>query len=429
MKPERISRTAACAAVAAAACFLATRAVPAASPPAPLAAKVLVKGSPLHGTNGLAFDKQDRLYIASLWGNEIVVMDPISGKILQRIGADKGVISPDDLTFGPDGSLYWTSMLGAHVGRLAPDGSVQTQPVAAGPNPITVSADGRVFVGLCFLGDGLFELDPTLTRPPTAITKDPGMLNGFDIGPDGLLYAPVYFEGRVIRANLKSSPVHYETIATGLAVPSAVKFDSRGLLYGLSQLSGELWVLDPATGRKATITRLPPGIDNLAFDSRDRPFVSHSSDGTIWDIILGMARTVSPGGMILPGGVAVIPRSGGESIFVADAWTLREFDGQTGKALSAQYSSFAVPDGITQPFTASADGGNLVISSWVGSNVQVWNPDTRQVVENYPGLAAPIDAVRFQGAVVASELGTHSVIRLTPAGRTTLTDALFVPSG
>ena len=110
--------------------------------------KVLVKGSPLHGANGLMFDNQDRLYVASVGGNEIVVMDPKNGKILDRIGLDRGVYSPDDLAFGPDGSLYWASILEGQVGRLAPDGSVTTQPVAAGTNPITVSRDGRIFVGL-----------------------------------------------------------------------------------------------------------------------------------------------------------------------------------------------------------------------------------------------------------------------------------------
>jgi hypothetical protein len=53
----------------------------------PLQLKVLVKGFPLHRENGIRFDRQDRLYIASGWGNEIVVMDPRTGKILDRVGS------------------------------------------------------------------------------------------------------------------------------------------------------------------------------------------------------------------------------------------------------------------------------------------------------------------------------------------------------
>ncbi len=141
-----------------------------------MVAKVLVKGSPIHGANGLMFDSRDRLHIASVGGNEIVVMDPATGKILERLGPDKGVFGPDDIAFGPDGSLYWASILEGQVGRLAPDGTTKTQLVAPGPNPITFSRDGRLFVGLCFLGDGLFELDRWLDLPPTPVPKQPGML-------------------------------------------------------------------------------------------------------------------------------------------------------------------------------------------------------------------------------------------------------------
>lgn len=45
--------------------------------------RILAKGAPIHGANGVMFDSKDRLYIASVFGNEIIVMDPRSGTILQ----------------------------------------------------------------------------------------------------------------------------------------------------------------------------------------------------------------------------------------------------------------------------------------------------------------------------------------------------------
>jgi sugar lactone lactonase YvrE len=397
---------------------------------APLQLKVLVKGSPIHGANGIRFDSQDRLYIASGWGNEIVVMDPRTGKILDRVGADKGVFGPDDVAVGPDGSVYWTSVFEASVGRLAPDGSTKVQAVAPGMNPIAFTRDGRLFAGQCFLGDGLWELDPKLESPPRAINKQQGMLNGFDFGPDGRLYAPAYFEGRIVSLDVKADPATYKEVAKGFEVPSAVKFDSRGSLYGLTQMTGEVWVMDPATGRKGTVVRLPHGLDNLAFDSSGRLFVSHANDGAIYEIIMGAYRIVSPGGLIMPGPVAVVPRAqGGESVFVGDQWTLREFDGTSGRQLSTEVNNFANPSGIIAPFSVSADGANLVLSSWATRAVQVWNPDERKAVESYPDVPVPINATRFLGDIVVSELSTHSVIRLTKSGRTTLTDALIVPAG
>jgi hypothetical protein len=64
-----------------------------------LLTKVLVQGSPIHGANGIRFDDAGLLYIASAWGNEIVVMNALNGEILNRLGADKGVLTPDDLAF------------------------------------------------------------------------------------------------------------------------------------------------------------------------------------------------------------------------------------------------------------------------------------------------------------------------------------------
>lgn len=54
----------------------------------------------------------------------------------------------------------------AGVGRLGADGSMRSQMVDVGVNPIVFSSDGRLFAALAFLGDALYELDPNLIEPP-----------------------------------------------------------------------------------------------------------------------------------------------------------------------------------------------------------------------------------------------------------------------
>src|SRR6266540_1650605 len=106
---------------------------------------VLARGAALHGANGVMFDRHDRLHIASVAGREIVVMDPQTGAILDRLGPAQGVEGPDDLTFGPDGALYWTSFFTGVVGRRAPDGTVGTvAQLPPGVGAITFSDDGQV---------------------------------------------------------------------------------------------------------------------------------------------------------------------------------------------------------------------------------------------------------------------------------------------
>jgi sugar lactone lactonase YvrE len=153
----------------------------------------------LHGANGIDIGPDGNLYIGSVIGLEIVVMDKDNGTIIDRLGQDKGVSGADDLVFGPDGSLYWTDILIGEVGRRTPEGVVTKQYVAPGVNPITFSADGRLFVALDFQGDGLYELDPNLIEPPRPIIQateeNPyplGFFNAFDFCADGRLFGPLF---------------------------------------------------------------------------------------------------------------------------------------------------------------------------------------------------------------------------------------------
>jgi sugar lactone lactonase YvrE len=398
--------------------------------------KVLVRGSPIHGANGIMFDDSDMLHIASVVGlGEIVIMDPKSGRIVDRLGPEQGVIGPDDLAFGPDGSLYWTSIMAGEVGRLK-DGVVTTQFVATGVNPITFSDDGRLFVALDFLGDGLYELDPDLVDPPRPIIEatpsNPyplGFLNGMDWGPDGLLYGPLWIPGLVVRIDVDSDPVVPEVVASGFSNPAAVKFDSKGNLYVADQMTGEISRVDVETGNKVVMASGLCGLDNIAFDSRDRLFVSHAQDGSIHRVLRrGRIQTISRGGMIVPGGVAVMPDpDGGESVFVADLWTLREFDGRTGRPGMVERHDLAVPGDITSPFTVSPDGDNLLVSSYFDNKVQVYDPETRVVLEEYSDFAVPMNAIRFQGDIIVAELGTGSVVR--ESDRIVLATGLAIPAG
>jgi sugar lactone lactonase YvrE len=397
--------------------------------------EVLVRGAPLHGADGMVFDTHDRLFVASLAGREIVVMDPRTGRVVDRFGPDAGVQAPDDVAVGPDGSLYWTDPLMGEVGRRKPDGSVTKQVVAPGMNPIAFSDDGRLFVAQAFFGDGLYELDPDLVAAPRVVIPDSGappfitQLNGMDFGPDGMLYAPQPFVGRVVRIDVDTGVV--APIADGLDFPAAVEFDADGNLHVAESDTGEIVRVDPATGQHAVVAQVPPGVDNMAFDSGDRLFASNFRNGAIHEIRPSkQPRTVSSPGLIVPGGVAVLPNShAGESLHVADLWTLARFDGRSGRAEGVDRQSFV--DGLTSPFTVAPDDANLVVTSWLQGAVQVWDPESDTVVERYEDFAAPLNAIRFQGDLVVAEWATGRVVRqdADTGERTTLTQGLVVPAG
>ncbi len=378
--------------------------------------QVLVKGAPIHGANGLYFGPDGNLYVASVCGNEIIKMDPHSGRILDRIGQEHGVISPDDLVFGPDGSLYWTAIGAGDTGKLAPDGSHSTiVNLGPGVNPITFSPDNQwLYVAKDFLGKGLFKVRPDGSEP-TALLPDLVNLNAFDFGPDGWLYGPIYAQ-KVIRINVDT--LFIEDVITGIA-PSAVKFDLQGRLYTNDNNTGEVFRYDLGTKCLQVLATLPFSMDNLAIDSLNHVYVSSDADGYIAKILPnGNYVILSPGGMIFPSGVAVLQRpDGGESVYVGDMWSLREFDGRTGKVRSVEPAGAVSLDLRGFPFSLAPDGGNLLVASTLNSVIQEYDPINHTVLANYtgpifPGVPfMPVNAIRFNGDIVATDFPTGLVVR------------------
>ena len=387
--------------------------------------KVLVKGSPIHGANGLAFDSHDRLHIASVLGREIVVMDPRTGKILDRLGPALGVETPDDVTFGPLGSVYqddvfWTALFTGEVGRLSPGGvKITAGQVFPGVNPITFSDDNRLFVAHDFFGfAGLYEIHPDGMLAPTELDPDFYNLNAFDFGPDGLLYGPLFGE-RILRIDVDSGPpLWFEDVLEPFA-SAAVKFDSQGRLHALNV--DRVVRIDPDTGAVEVLADVGPGLDNLAFDSQGRLFVSSFLNGTIYRVLpSGQVRELSRGGMIAPGGVAVLPRSGGgDSVFVADTFSFREFNARTGR-----------PGTLEEVFAAAQTvarlGEDLLVSAWFDGSVAVRDGETLHLIGDPDFFATPLNAIAFQGDIAVAELGTGSVVR---SDHTPIATGLAVPTG
>jgi sugar lactone lactonase YvrE len=386
--------------------------------------EILATGAPFHSANGPAFGPDGNLYFGSVGGREIIVMDPETGAVIKRLGEEVGVTSPDDITFGPDGSLYWTNLMTGEVGRLAPDGTATSQKVGLGVNPITFSDDGRLFVALDFFGDAFYELDPALVAPPRLLAEQLGFLNAFDFGPDGYLYGPIYIRGQFVRIDVNADPVTIETIADGFILPAAAKFDAQGRLHVLDQATGEVTLLNPETEEKSVLATLPPGIDNLAFDAQGRLFVTHNSQASVFEVKTdGTVRTVSPGGMTAPAGVAIMTQNGVDTIYTANVMAINPFDAQTGQA-GAPYEANAV--------TVAPDGENLLLTSWFANVVEIWNPATGRAIASYHDFAVPLNAIRFQGDLIVAELGTASVLRASgvdPTQRTPLISGMGVPAG
>lgn len=332
--------------------------------------------------------------------------------------------------------------MGGWVNCLRPDGTLDRQQVAQGVNPIAFTDDGRLFVGLAFFGDTLYELDPMLAQPPRVVMQGSGVapwpdqLNGFDFGPDGLLYSPQPFHvpsgGRIVRIDVDAAAPAPESIMDGV-VATSVEWDPAATeLYASLALTGEIARVDVTAGTVTPFAAVGTVLDNMTFAPDGTLFASGSDDGLVARVSTadGSVTPLSLGGMILPGGIAAMTGTdGSEHLCVADLWSLVELDPATGTIVSVDRENRA-GGSITQPWTVALDGTNLLLTSWMSNLVQRWDHVGDVAVEAWPDFAAPVNAIRFGDALVVAQLGTGSVVSQAPDGtRSTLAEGIAVPSG
>lgn len=360
--------------------------------------------------NGIYVSPYDgNVYVASVGGDEITVHDPRSGRLLDRIGPERGVHGPDDVFITDDGTIYWTEILTGYVGMLKPDGTFTRQFVGQGVNPITMSDDGRLFVNRLFFGQGLWELDPDLVDPPVEI-NGALMVNSFDFGPDGYLYAPSFFTGEVLKIDVDSGiPVSFDVVANVGGVSSAVKFNSLGEAYAVNIGEGLVLKLDLSGANVHEVVLDVEGtIDNIAFSTDDVLFVAVGADNEVVRIDPnGHTRTITRAGLGLPGDVAVSPDG---TVWVTELFAMRGYT-RGKQPTTSFYDRFLPPGaGFAGATTVVADGDDLIITSGFTNAVQVFDPATGGVSLDIRTLAGITNAVRHDGDIVATQLFAGNVV-------------------
>jgi len=369
--------------------------------------EVFVKSHGYQGIHGITFDAEDRLYAGSVLGQRIYRVDPETGA--SEVWQDRPYGMADDLEFGPDGRLVWTSfMLGQIHARDEAGAVTELADGLPGINSLAFRKDGRLFATQVFLGDALHEIDPTGEAAPRTILENLGGLNGFDFGPDGYLYGPLWFKGQIVRVDVDAGTV--EVVADGFDVPAAANFNSQGELYALDTARGDVVRVDIETGRTKTVATVRTGLDNLAFDSRDRLFVTGMAEGAILEIDpeYGSVRPVKDGPVGVPTDLAVYDGT----LWIADTFSLRAVDIASKRARAiARYPHAEYPLGID----VTAD--HVHVSSWFGSTVQTFDRRTDALVHTYHDIAAAYDVLEdADGSLLVLQMFPGAISRIGPDG-------------
>jgi sugar lactone lactonase YvrE len=372
----------------------------------------LVPGSAFHGVHGLGIDKSGRLFAGSVAGAAMYEVDRANGTAKIAIPSPEGMA--DDIAFAPDGTMAWTGFLTGDLYSRKGDGPIKKLASGLpGINSLAYRKDGRLYATTVFLGDTLYEIDVEGVKPPRKIMEKMGGLNGFEFGPDDMLYGPLWFKGQVAKVDVDKAEL--TVVADGFKVPAAVNFDSKGNLWVVDTALGQLVRVDPKSGAKKMVAQLKPSLDNLAIDDKDHIYVSNMADNGIQEVDpeTGAAKQVISGKLALPGGIGVVSDGDKDTIYVADVFAYRTVEGATGE-VSEPARMHA--DGVTleYPMSATAKGDDVLLSSWFTGTVQVIDRKTGKTSEMLHGFKAPHDAIRLgDGSILVNELGSKSLLRVS----------------
>lgn len=324
------------------------------------------------------------------------------------IGPPEGMA--DDLEFGPDGTVVWTSFLTGIV-HARPNGEVVViAKDLPGANAVAFHPDGRLFVTQVLWGDALWELDITGIKAPRKVRADMGHLNGFDFDRDGYLYGPLIFKGRVVRIDVDSGEM--KTLASGFAIPVAVNLDSKDNVYVADGRLGRLIRLDKDTGEQTLVATLDGGIDNLAINSKDQVFLTNLADNAIHKINMrtGSHRTIMQSVLSVPGGLDVATDNGVDTIYLGDLFNYSSINGDSGAVTQIKRG---LEDHFELAMAVSVQGDKVVTASWFVDAVEIFDRQSGASLASYHNLVDPVDAILLEdGRVLVAEQGTGNLVAI-----------------
>lgn len=365
--------------------------------------------SPFHGIHGITVTREGNILAGSVVGRAIYEVNGETGETGVYEGPPEGMA--DDLEQGPDGTLAWTAFLDGKVYARTPEGTLLTLAEGLpGMNSLAWTDDGRLFATQVFLGDALYELDPAGGNPPRKIMEGMGGLNGFDFGPDGNLYGPLWFKKQVVRVDVDAGTL--DIVAEGFKTPAAANFNSKGDLYVVDTEAGHVYRVNTDNGEKTLVSEVAPAIDNLAFDDDDNLYITNMADNAVIsiDTETGSSRTLVSGVLAVAGSIAFGGTAEDDALYVADLFALRKIDPVDGTVteMARVWSS-----DIDYPLSITVANGKIAVAALTAGAVQVFDQKTGESLGLHHGFTTPADAVALaDGDILVSEYARGAIIRV-----------------
>jgi len=280
-----------------------------------------------------------KLILACGMLNRITIMDPDSGHVIREYGEEYGTTGvTDDVSEGPDGTLYFTQFWPGKVGWIKPDGTHGDIPTKLWTNSIAVSHDGKwLYYGLCIGDDQLWRVRleenglPKEGAEHELVEENGGWSNSMDPSEDGYIYSCTNMYGELRRINPETKEI--TNLYTNVEFPSSVEVnDATGVLYCTEFHLGyitrvDLKIKDPMKAKRV-LAKVGPCQDNVACMDGPNPRIFGSNFGDDWIFECyengDPMRIIHQGGN-LPFQIQVIKGAHGDRIFIKEPGRVREY--------------------------------------------------------------------------------------------------------
>ena len=370
--------------------------------------------SPFHGLHGLAVEPDGTILAGSVVGQAIYAVNPTTGEVTERMGPPNGMA--DDIAFGPKGEMAWTGYLTGKV--FIQDKGGEPRMISQGlpgSNSLAFTKDGKLYFTQVFLGDALYEADVTGAQPARLIRKDLGGLNGFEVGPDGMIYGPLWFKNAIVKVDPKTARTRSSPTASRFPPPptsAPMAISTRSTPRPARSRS-----IDMKTKAVSVIATLPPALDNLAIAPDGTIYVSNMAEASIFAVnpASGEVRKVVSGPLATPTDIVLTDGPEGEKLHVADTFAYRVID-TASKAITDPLRMYR--DETENQLGIGAGKSKILITSWAAGMVQTVDRATGAAVIHH-GFAAPSDAIELDdGRLFALEAATGTIRPVPTEGDT-----------
>lgn len=303
---------------------------PAASTPAPgWSREVVHPPSRLFGSNGIRVGPDGLVWITEFYGEHVTAWSPETDEVTVKSPMGTPLEGPDDLAFDAEGTMYVTETMNGRVTARTASGEyfvVLDECPAA--NGITIDPrTDTLYVDEMREGGRLLKVDKARRNVFRALVEGLQWCNALETGPDGNLYLPQVFDGKVLAVDPDDGTIRRSI--EGFACPTAVKFDAAGRLVVSEAAVGRVTAVDG--DERVTLAQTDPGIDNFCFDAAGGLYVSSFIDPRVEQWTAGSGQPVRVlGANVLAGPYGIAVSADGRSLLVADANSVARlaFDGR-----------------------------------------------------------------------------------------------------